>query len=190
MLPNPPTRVAKQFFTHLPYYLQLRASKILISSLFVWLLIFYYCRVTLWRDPHSAYFQDRHVYELDYSLHREREAWHFISQHNSGIDPPDYVKSGSTPSVCIAMVTVRRDSDHYFEASVGSLLEGLDERERQALYLSILFADTDPRVHPSWDQKWVGRLVDSADSYNVTEGQLQHLQDLEKEKNFYEKGVL
>ncbi|KAI3064685.1 CAZyme family GT109 [Aspergillus niger] len=189
MLPIPPTRVAKQFFTHLPYYLQLRASKILISSFFVWLLIFYYCRVTLWRDPHSAYFQDRHVYELDYSLHREREAWHFISQHNSGIDPPDYVKSGSTPSVCIAMVTVRRDSDHYFEASVGSLLEGLDERERQALYLSILFADTDPRVHPSWDQKWVGRLVDSADSYNVTEGQLQHLQDLEKEKNFYEKGV-
>ncbi|OJJ77058.1 hypothetical protein ASPBRDRAFT_140550 [Aspergillus brasiliensis CBS 101740] len=189
MLPIPVKRAVKQSLSQLPHYLQLRASKIFIFSLFVWLLIFYYLRISLWRDPHSAFFQDRHVYELDYSLHREREAWHFISQHNSGISPPDYLKGRSTPSVCVAMVTVRRDSDHYFEASVGSLLEGLDERERQALYLNILFADTDPRVHPSWDQKWVDGLVDSADTYNVSDGQFQHLQDLEKDKNFYEKGV-
>ncbi|KAL2854257.1 hypothetical protein BJY01DRAFT_205776 [Aspergillus pseudoustus] len=87
------------------------------------------------------------------------------------------------------MVTVRRELDTYFEASVGSLLEGLSERERRALYLSVLFADTDPAVHPSWGQKWVDRLVDEAGSYNVPKGQLEHLRMLGKQRNFYEKGV-
>ncbi|OJJ99198.1 hypothetical protein ASPACDRAFT_1870260 [Aspergillus aculeatus ATCC 16872] len=126
---------------------------------------------------------------MGYSLYREREAWHFISRHNSDSKPPDYVKGGPTPSVCAAIVTVRRDLDHYFEASVGSLLEGLDERERRALYLRVLFADTDPGVHPSWGQKWVDRLVDSVETYNVSEAELVHLQQLETERNFYEKGV-
>jgi hypothetical protein len=70
------------------------------------------------------------------------------------------------------------------------LLEGLDEKERSKLYLSVLFADTEPRVHPSWGQKWVERLTDSAATYNVSDDELKHLQDLEREKNFYEKGVL
>ncbi|KAL4752036.1 hypothetical protein BDW72DRAFT_172330 [Aspergillus terricola var. indicus] len=132
-----------------------------------------------------------HVYDLDYSLHREHEAWHFISRHNVAIDPPDYTRGAlnRTPSVCVAMVTVRRELDTYFEASVGSLLEGLTERERRALYLSVLFADTDPTVHPSWGQKWVDRLVDEAGSYNVSTEQLEHLRMLERQRNFYEKGV-
>lgn len=108
----------------------------------------------------------------------------------SDLNPPAYVKSDRTPPVCVAIVTVRRHLDDYFEASVGSLLEGLDERERSKLYLSILFADTEPRVHPSWGQKWIERLTDSATTYNVSDEQLKHLQNLEREKNFYEKGVL
>ncbi|KAL4982604.1 hypothetical protein BDW68DRAFT_195196 [Aspergillus falconensis] len=134
---------------------------------------------------------DQHVYDLDYSLYRESEAWHFISRHNAAIDLPDYTRGalGGTPSVCVAMVTVRRELDTYFEASVGSLLEGLTERERRALYLSVLFADTDPAVHPSSRQKWAGRLVDEAGSYNVSTGQLEHLRMLERQRNFHEKGV-
>lgn len=130
------------------------------------------------------------MYDMDYSLYQEREARHFLSRHNSDLNPPPYVKSDPTPLVCVAIVTVRRDSDDYFEASVGSLLEGLDERERSKLYLSVLFADTEPRVHPSWGQKWIERLIDSATTYNVSDEQLKHLQTLEREKNFYEKGVL
>ncbi|KAL4864793.1 hypothetical protein BDV12DRAFT_175641 [Aspergillus spectabilis] len=187
--------VAKKLLAQLTYTFKLRASRIFLSSLFIWLLIYSYCRVQFWRDPHSAFFQDRHVYDLDYSLVREHEAWHFILQHNSAINPPDYhytksePRPGSTPTVCVAMVTVRRDADTYFEASVGSLLEGLDDRERRALYLSVLFADTNPRVHPSWGQKWVDRVIDLAETYDVSEGQLQHLRELERERNFYEKGV-
>ncbi|KAJ5519171.1 Glycosyl transferase family 54 [Penicillium expansum] len=148
------------------------------------------CRIKFWRDPHSAFFKEHHVYDMDYSLYQEREARHFLSRHNSDLNPPPYVKSDPTPLVCVAIVTVRRDSDDYFEASVGSLLEGLEERERSKLYLSVLFADTEPRVHPSWGQKWIERLTDSATTYNVSDEQLKHLQTLEREKNFYEKGQL
>ncbi|KAL2850072.1 hypothetical protein BJX68DRAFT_266866 [Aspergillus pseudodeflectus] len=124
----------------------LRASRIFLSSLLIWLLLYSYCRTNFWRDPHSAFFQEDHVYDLDYNLYREGEAWHFISQHNAAIDPPDYTIGalGRTPSVCVAMATVHRELDTSFEASVGSLLERLTERERRALYLSVLFADTDP----------------------------------------------
>lgn len=147
---------------HFTHYLKFRALRIFLSSLFVWLLLFQLCRTKFWRDPHSAFFKEDHVYEMDYRLYREREAWHFLSRHNSDLNPPPYVKSDRTPSVCVAIVTVRRHLDDYFEATVGSLLEGLDERERRKLYLSVLIADTEPRVHPSWGQNWVERLTDSA----------------------------
>ncbi|KAL5342276.1 hypothetical protein BJX70DRAFT_410417 [Aspergillus crustosus] len=187
--------VAVTLLAQLTPLLKLRASRIFLSSLCIWLCIYASCRVLFWRDPHSAFFQDRHVYDLDYSLVREHEAWHFILRHDWAISPADYhymksePGSGTPPAVCVAMVTVRRDADSYFEASVGSLLEGLDEHERRALYLSVLFADIDPRVHPSWGHKWVDRVVDLAETYNVPEEQLQHLRELERERNFYEKGV-
>lgn len=58
-----------------------------------------------WRDPHSAFFDDRHVYDLKYSLFREHEAFQHISigfQCSSsnpdkyfGVSEPCYV-----PRVC------------------------------------------------------------------------------------------
>ncbi|KAA8649346.1 uncharacterized protein ATNIH1004_005247 [Aspergillus tanneri] len=90
--------------------------------------------------------------------------------------------------VCF-FVTVRRELDDYFDPSIGSLLEGLDPRERRALYLNVLFADTDPTRHPSWGQNWVDRLTDTSSSYNVSGEQLAHLQAIEKDKDFHEKGV-
>ncbi|KAE8135103.1 hypothetical protein BDV38DRAFT_145006 [Aspergillus pseudotamarii] len=169
--------------------LKYRATKILLLSLFLWLLVFEYCRFHLWRDPHSAFFNDRHVYDFKYSLYRERESRHFISRYNSPSEPPDYSKSGPDPLICAAFVTVRRNEDDYFDPSVGSLLEGLDTMERQALYINVLFADIDPIRYLSWAQKWLDRLVDNARSYNVSQETLDHLGRLETERNFYEKGV-
>ncbi|KAL6228625.1 hypothetical protein BDW75DRAFT_246526 [Aspergillus navahoensis] len=145
--------MAKKALAQLAHTLKLRASRIFLSSLLFWLLLYSYCRTKFWRDPHSAFFQEDHIYNLDYSLYREREAWHFISRHNAAVDSPDYTRGalGRTP-ICVAMVTVRRELDTYFEASVGLLLEGLTERKRRALHLSVLFTDTDPAVHPGWGQ--------------------------------------
>lgn len=179
-------------FPPLQQLLRLRAVKALFLCLFLWLAAFEYCRLLFWRDPHSAFFDDRHVYDLKYSLYREREAQHFISQHNSLSKTPEPVpvRADPNPVVCASFVTIRRNSDDYFDPSIGSLLEGLGPRERRALYLNVLFADTDPTKHPSWGQKWVDRLTDAAGTYNVSNEQFQRLQEYENERNFYGKGVL
>lgn len=174
----------------LPRLLRVLAIRVLLASALFWLLVYGYCRHRFWRDPHSAFFNDRHVYDLKYSLYRERQSRHFISRYNSLSDAPVAVKGGSNPVMCAAFVTVRRGSDDYFDPSIGSLLEGLDERERHALWLNVLFADTDPKKHPGWGQKWVDRLVDSAGTYNVSQAEFAHLQRVEKKRNFYVKGVL
>lgn len=169
---------------------KLPAVKVLLVIVFLWLVAFEYCRLRYWRDPHSAFFDDSHVYEWKYSLYREHEGRHLISIHSAPIDPPQATKAGSNPLICAAFATVKRGTDDYFDASIGSLLEGLDPRERRALHLNVLFAGTDPTKHPSWGQKWVERLADSTGSYNVTESQFEHLRELEDVGNFYEKGIL
>ncbi|KAJ6072640.1 hypothetical protein N7467_010725 [Penicillium canescens] len=166
------------------------AGKVLLLAGFVYLLAFQYCRIRFWRDPHSAFFDIRNVFEWKYSLLREHQAQHFTSVYNAPSDSGVDDKFGTDhPLMCAALATVKRDKDDYFEATVGSLLVDLDPRERHALHLSVLFANTDPTQHPSWDQRWLGRLVDSVSTYNVSEEQFHHLQELEEQHNFYEKGV-
>jgi len=70
------------------------------------------------------------------------------------------------------------------------MLEGLDPRERRALHLKILFADTDPTRHPNWRQPWMNRIVDSVETYNVSDAEFQHLQELEADRDYRRKGVL
>lgn len=91
--------------------------------------------------------------------------------------------------MCLAFVTIKRDQVNYFDASIGSLLSGLDDKERRVFSLNVLFANTNPDVHPSWGQLWMDRLVDSVSSYNVSEKAFQRLRALEESHNWYEKGV-
>ncbi|PIG88626.1 hypothetical protein AARAC_000458 [Aspergillus arachidicola] len=170
--------------------LKLNATKVLLASVFLWLTAYESCRLRYWRDPHSAFFDGRNTYEWKYSLYREHEARRLIAGHNAPSDLPVYVKAGMDPTICVLFVTVKRDGDYYFEASVGSLLEGLDPRERSALCLNILFADTDPSRNPSWVQKWTDRLADKTRSYEVSEEKFSHPQELEKARNIHEKGIL
>jgi hypothetical protein len=162
---------------------------------FVYLLVVQYCRLRFWRDHHSAFFDISGVFEWKYSLFREHQATHYISKYNTpsnGIDNfgGDGLLAKHNPLMCAALATVKRDKDSYFEGNVGSLLSGLHPRERRALHLTVLFADTDPSQHPSWGQRWLERLVDDVLTYNVSEKGLNHLQELEETHNFYEKGVL
>lgn len=175
-------RLFHTFFTSL-------AGKVLLISLLLYGLAFEYCSVRYWRDPHSAFFDDTHVYDLKYSLYREHEALQHISAYNARIQPPASTFASSSPQMCLALVTVKRDHVNYFDASVGSLLSGLDDRERRAFSVNVLFANTNPDLHPSWGQLWMDRLVDSALSYNVSQEDFQRLQALEESHNYYEKGV-
>ncbi|RAH78318.1 hypothetical protein BO86DRAFT_450381 [Aspergillus japonicus CBS 114.51] len=167
------------------------AIKVFLTSALLWLIAYTFCRLRFWRDPHSAFFNDRYVYEWRYSLYREREGRRLITNHNTlAENSSSYTGAGSNPLICAAFLTVRREEENYLEASVGSLLEGLTPLERRALFLNVIFVDTDPSQHPSWGQNWVHRLADHVGSYqNISMDQFHHLQDLEKARNFYEKGA-
>ena len=157
--------------------LHLPAARLLLVAGVVYFLAFQLCRLRYWRDPHSAFFKIDNVFEWKYSLQREHEARHFTGIYNAPSEEGiDIIHGEGSPWMCTALATVKRDKDDYFEASVGSLLADLDPRERKAMHLSILFANTDPSQHPSWKQKWVERLADSASSYNVSEEEFHYLQ--------------
>ncbi|RAK76612.1 uncharacterized protein BO72DRAFT_496833 [Aspergillus fijiensis CBS 313.89] len=143
------------------------AIKVLLVSALLWSIAYTYCRTRFWRDPHSAFFNDRHVYEWRYSLYREHEARRLITNHNTLAENfTSYTGAGSNPLVCAAFLT------------------------RRALFLNIIFVDTDPSQHPSWGQNWMHRLANHVGSYqNISLEQFHHLQELEKARNFYEKGV-
>lgn len=172
--------------------LNVPALRALVASLVLYLGAFSYCRQRFWRDPHSAFFQSETVYDLHYSLVRQVEAQRFI-QRASPSDPATQehlLRAQADPILCAAITTVRREPVQYLADAVGSLLEGLYPQERTALYLYILFANTEPSVHPDWNAAWITGLVDAAETYNVTHGELEHLRKVEEERNFYVKGVL
>jgi hypothetical protein len=187
--------------------LSLPAARALIVCGLIWLLTFAYGRLFLWRDPHSAYFRSESVYDLDYSAVRQQQAREFIaratestktnsndnSNNNGAPKPKPPPKAGDTPALCAAFVTVRRDSDAarlYLSDALGSMLSGLDVRERSALSLKLLFANTDPTQHPDWDAPWVRALADEAAGYrNLTSLQSAGLRKAEEEKDLQLKGV-
>ncbi|KAJ9656646.1 hypothetical protein H2201_008473 [Coniosporium apollinis] len=182
-----------------PWIRALLFSGVVYSGLFL------HCRHALWRDPHSAFFNDKHVYELDYSRHRIEEANKFIQMANATPEPnrdaegtPESVdepvmgigEGGHKPVLCAAFVTVRRERKQYFPEAIGSMLAGLYPQERAALNLTVLFADTEPMVHPNWKDPWVQNVVDHAETYTgLTEAEWEEAKKAEREKNYYVKGV-
>ncbi len=61
--------------------------------------------------------------------------------------------------------------------------------ERLDLYLTVLFANTDPSIHPTWNQPWLKKVVDSAYTYTVSKEEFELLESLELGRNFSVKGV-
>jgi hypothetical protein len=186
-----------------PRALSSPAARVLVLCSLIWLLCFGYGRFFLWRDPHSAYFRSETVYDLGYSAARQNESRAFVanvtrelanhdaSETREGI--PTRPKTGPSPAICAAFVTVRRDSDAarlYLADALGSMLAGLDPRERAALNVSLLFADTDPARHPDWRAPWVRALADSAAGYvGVSDIVLSGLRQAEEERDLQLKGV-
>lgn len=163
------------------------AGRAFIISLSIWLLAFVSCRHRYWRDPHSAFFSSEHVYDLKYSAYRASQAETFIASPKSRNSK---TRVGSShPEICAAFVTVKRETKQYVDVAVGSLLVGLTDQERAKLYLYVLFANTDPTVHPSW-KGWLDGAADEVGRYSVNETTREHLRGLEEERNWYEKGVL
>jgi hypothetical protein len=164
------------------------AARALLVTLLVFFLAFQYCKYRLWRDPHSGFFNSDHVYDFDYSDARKEEAEKFIQGANETSSAP-FRHARNDPVVCAAYATVKRPELQYLTNSVGSMLYGLSGQERGALYLYLLFADTDPTRHPEWNAPWISNIVDRAGTYNMSEREFTRIQEMEKDRNFYVKGM-
>lgn len=46
-------------------------------------------------------------------------------------------------------MTVKQELVNYFDASISSLLSRLDDKERRALSVNVLFANMHPELYPS-----------------------------------------
>lgn len=169
------------------------ATKSAVRALFVTLIVYFfafqYCKYRLWRDPHSAFFNSDHVYDFAYSIYRKEQAENSIRAANSTINEQSSFLRGDDPVVCAAYATVKRPELQYLTGSVGSMLYGLTAEEREALYLYILFADTDPTRHPEWNAPWISNIVDRAGTYNMSQREFDRIQQMEKDRNFYVKGM-
>ncbi|KAF2156388.1 hypothetical protein K461DRAFT_275493 [Myriangium duriaei CBS 260.36] len=165
------------------------AGRVLACTALLWLIAFATFRQTLWRDPHTAFFQDDKVYDLGYSLVRQEQARSFV--HDADRGSPALLEIDrdrvGPPVVCAAVTTFKRDKQ-YLNETIGSMLVGLTPEERSALDVRLLFAHAQPEKHPDWNATWL-RSIDLWSGYNVSKEQSGHLQELEDQGNFYEKGV-
>jgi hypothetical protein len=176
----------RPLFHHL---LKSTVGRTFFLSLLLWFAAFTYCRKTYFREPHSAFFQSEYVYDLQYSLFREKQALTYISSFSTPSTETTLEGDSEAPEICAAFATIRREGKQYIDAAIGSLLEGLTENERKKLYLYVLFANTKPEVHESWNATWIREVADEVGSYVVSADEFAHLKELEEKRDFREKGV-
>ena len=164
------------------------AGVTLACTAIIWLSIFAACKHLLWRDPHTAFFSEDGVYDLDYSLFRQAEAHEYIAQAEAGAHNQTEIPRTGSPSICAAITTFNRNGRQYLNETVGSMLAGLTDEERNGLEVQLLFAHVNSTVHPDWDAQWLD-TIDKWSTYNVSKEELGQVQEWETAQNFYAKGV-
>lgn len=158
---------------------------ILIFPFFLYYIAKQYARVNFYRDPTSQYFDSSRAYDRMYTAVRTAQADAFIN----GSATHTFHRTVSTPPyLCIGMLTVARPGGFvYFRTSIGSLLEGLTQEERNGIYLMPFITHTDPTKHPVYPEPWLRNVVDRILMYNeserLTKEQFDHIKELEAERD-------
>lgn len=142
-----------------------------------------------WRDPTSVFFDYTHAYEPVYSAVRQRQAEAFIDAAGT-TTPLANGTSTSGKSLCVGIASVARENARYFRTTVGSLLAGLGEGERQKIHLILFIAHTDPTVHPAYSEAWLHNTADQVLAYDLPAAELEHIKGLEKEKGLFREKAL
>jgi hypothetical protein len=165
------------------------ASYPLVAFFALYAVLVLYCRFAYYRDPTSAFFDPTRAYERGYSLIRQREAEIFIA--DAAEEPFLRSDNTTTPSLCVGIATVARGGERYFRVSVGALLQGLTEVERQDIHLVAFIAHTDPTVHPAYSERWLRNVADQILTYDdLPPEELERVKVWEGAKGvFREKGL-
>lgn len=93
-------------------------TKLAASLVFV-LCAVWYAQAHFYRDPGSAFFDERRAYEQRYSSHRKAEVERFIQSRATLARVPDApAKAGDNASLCVAFSSVKRQHVQYLEVRV------------------------------------------------------------------------
>lgn len=131
------------------------------------------------RDPGPWFFNSKFAYAPRYSAIRLQQAERFIEA--SIQTPPDPRNDNSTPQICVGIPSIARNGTRYLRATMGSLLSGLSEKERDGIRLVVFIPHADPTIHPAYRESWLSNLADEVLLYNVTQKELEHVQSSERD---------
>ncbi|KAJ9649471.1 hypothetical protein H2199_000246 [Coniosporium tulheliwenetii] len=162
------------------------ASIVFIGS---YLLAILYIRHYTYRDPTSVFFDYTRAYEPAYSAIRQRQADSFIDAAGT-TRPFSNSTATSGKALCVGIASVARENARYFRTTVGSILEGLGEEERQKIHLILFIAHTDPTVHPAYSEAWLHNTADQVLVYDLPADELKHIKELEQEKGLFREKAL
>ncbi|KAK5118247.1 hypothetical protein LTR85_008227 [Meristemomyces frigidus] len=142
------------------------------------------------RDPGSWFFDPSTAYNHQYTDVRQRQAEAFVAAADTL--PPFHRKGDfdTAAALCVGIPSIAREGVRYLRTTVGSLLEGMTQEERDGMHLIVFIPHTDPTVHPAYHEAWLAKLADDVLLYNLTESQLDHVAALELELGLMrEKGL-
>lgn len=125
----------------------------------------------------------------EYSSVREGEADAYI-QAAATAAPYRSNGPGSNKTLCVGIASVAREGARYFRTSVGSVLEGLTEKERESVFLILFIAHTDPAVHPAFTETWLHNVPDRVLTYELLPDELDHIRKLEGDRGLFREKAL
>ena len=159
---------------------------IILGYSLLYVTAYQYCNLYYNRDPTSFFFDPRKGYRKAYSLQREQQAETFIKAINSSISAP---RVQADPSICLGLATVARPGEQYVRKTIGSLLAGLSDDQRDNIHLTVFFADTHPQNHPVYNEPWLKNTADKIVEYNVSAVDIARLRSFEEKHQYWNKSM-
>lgn len=167
------------------------AVRLLLGWAIFYVLIIGYGYMRFYRDPGSIFYRHESAFVRQYTDFRLGEVATQIKDFTLvSFDNRTVVKAGAKPKICVHFATVKRDGDRqYIDDAIASALVRLTPEERQDIYISTFFANTDPTVHPSFNESWIRTAVDEVYSMSPDDQAFSRLQHFEQIDDFKAKGV-
>ena len=118
------------------------------------------------RDPGSAFFDPDFAFQPSYSLVRKEQAAAFIEKADNATNLGEFPKAKQGHRLCVGIAAKQRKGVRYFRDTVGSLLEGLTEAEREDISLVSFIANVDPKEHAAYRERWLRTLSNRVLTYD------------------------
>ncbi|KAL9094340.1 MAG: hypothetical protein Q9165_003481 [Trypethelium subeluteriae] len=176
-------------------------ARSLLASAVVFSLLLVYGRTRFYNDPGSVFFNSDYAFERRYCDYRQRQAEEFVkvetASTNSDSQRPGSLstdisttsKGGNNATICASFTTVRRRGTQYLDAAIGSALAGLSPQERLDVHFQVHFANSEPTIHPAFQQPWLDLLIDTAISYSTSVGARAKAHELEEAADWQAKSI-